>query len=418
MRDAGVLKQITVKDYEYFQDHRPFVDEKSDILFGNCLLMMQGPKWRDMRATLSPAFTGSKMRQMYELINDCAQSMTTSLKKDANEGKELNFEMKELFARYANDVIASAAFGVKVNSFENNENEFYVTGKNLMRVTSIITILKVILIKVAPWLAQMLGIPLLDGAASKYFKSLVLDTMVIRKTNNIFRPDMINLMMQLRNSNSNDAISKSGNESADSIVDGFATVEESSVGKQIVKRQWNDDELVAQCFIFFLAGFDTSSTVMSLTAHELAIHPEIQERLYQEIRDSNERLNGKKISYDDLQKLKYMDQVFSESLRMWPPINIIDRCCNKDYEFQNGSQHFRIEKGVQLLIPVYGYHHDPQNFPDPDKFDPERFNDENKHNIAPGTYLPFGIGPRNCIGENINLKKQLIILYCITQPYI
>lgn len=51
-----------------------------------------------------------------------------------------------------------------------------------------------------------------------------------------------------------------------------------------------------------------------------------------------------------------------------------------------------------FLIPIYGLHHDPKHFPDPEKFDPERFSEENKHNIAPNTYLPFGVGPRNCIG--------------------
>lgn len=402
IRDAGVLKQLLVKDYEHFQDHRPFIDEKSDIYFGNTLLMMHGSKWRDMRATLSPTFTGSKMRQMFELINDCGQNLNIFLKKEIDEGKDLNFEMKDLFARYATDVVASTAFGVKVNSFENQKNEFYITGRNLMRVTSIITIIKVVLLRVVPWLTQRLGIPFLDGPSSEYFKSLVLDTMDVRKKNKIFRPDMINMMMQLRDisASGSDANAKQSKDVVDSTDEGFATVEESSVGKAIVKRQWSDNELVAQCFVFFLGGSDTSATLMSLTAYELAIHPEIQEQLYQEIRDTNERLSGNKLSYDDVQKMKYMDQVFSESLRMWPPLTITDRICNKDYEFKDGNQQFRMEKGVFLMIPIYGYHHDPQNFTDPEKFDPERFSNENKHKITSGTYLPFGIGPRNCIGTD------------------
>lgn len=59
---------------------------------------------------------------------------------------------------------------------------------------------------------------------------------------------------------------------------------------------------------------------------------------------------------------------------------------------------FNVEKGRTFMIPVYGFQHDPRYFPDPEKFDPDRFNDENKNNILPGTYLPFGVGPRNCIG--------------------
>lgn len=72
LRDPELVKKLVVKDFDSFQDHQSFVDENSDKLFGNSLLMMKGEKWRDMRATLSPAFTGSKMRSMFALVSDCA----------------------------------------------------------------------------------------------------------------------------------------------------------------------------------------------------------------------------------------------------------------------------------------------------------------------------------------------------------
>lgn len=75
------------------------------------------------------------------------------------------------------------------------------------------------------------------------------------------------------------------------------------------------------------------------------------------------------------------------------------RVCVKDYVYDHDGLKFNIEKGIPVILTIYGIHHDPKYYPNPDKFNPDRFSDENKHNILPGTYLPFGVGPRNCIGK-------------------
>lgn len=170
-----------------------------------------------------------------------------------------------------------------------------------------------------------------------------------------------------------------------------------------------------QCFLFFLAGFDTTSTMLTFLTYELCVNPDIQQKLREEIIETHENLGGKRISYETLQKMKYLDQVVSESLRKWPPVGIIDRLCVKDYlcEYGDGAK-FLIEKGVALWIPIYGLHHDPSYFPKPDQFDPERFSDDNRSDIVPGSYLPFGIGPRNCIGEHF---LNLIGEYCNANDY-
>lgn len=96
-RDPEVIKQLTAKDFGYFEDHRLFIDSDSDKLFGNSLVMMSGNRWRDMRATLSPAFTGSKMRQMFELVSESAENMATYLLKEANAKRKIEWVMKELY---------------------------------------------------------------------------------------------------------------------------------------------------------------------------------------------------------------------------------------------------------------------------------------------------------------------------------
>lgn len=147
-----------------------------------------------------------------------------------------------------------------------------------------------------------------------------------------------------------------------------------------------------------MAGFDTSSTLLSFLSHELTVNPDIQQKLYEEVRQTYESLNGNRLTYDALQKMKYMDACISETLRYWPPAAITDRICVKDYDYDDGQANFKIEKGTYFLISIYGLHHDEKFWPNPDVFDPERFSDENKHTINAGAYVPFGLGPRNCIG--------------------
>lgn len=84
-------------------------------------------------------------------------------------------------------------------------------------------------------------------------------------------------------------------------------------------------------------------------------------------------------------------------LRKYPPTVLIDRVCTKAIDLSEYG--FKVEQNTVIGVPVYGYHHDPEYYPEPDRFDPERFNEVNKHKIRPFTYLPFGAGPRNCVGE-------------------
>jgi len=408
IRDPDVLKQIAVKDFDHFEDHPLFVSGGREDLFANSLFLLSGQKWRDMRATLSPAFTSSKMRQMFELVSECADEMAQYFVSEAKNGKQINQEMKELFSKYTNDVIATCAFGIKINSFKDPDNEFLATGKRFAGFEGLKTFIILIFMSIIPSLMRLLDIQIIDKTVRTFFRSMVLNNMGKREKEKIYRPDMINILMQVRKGN----VEHESQVEEHGQADGFATVEESNVGKSVVKRKWNDNEIVAQCFLFFLAGFDTASTVLTFTTYELAVNKEIQDRLFDEIKSTDEQLQGKQITYDILQSMKYLDQVVCEVLRKWPPAAVVDRICIKDYNFSDGDKlNFRIDKNTPVWIPIYSFHHDKEYFPDPEKFDPERFNDDNKANIQPNTYIPFGSGPRNCIGSRFALMELKAIIY-------
>lgn len=394
VRCPEIIKRIGIKDFDYFQDHRSFADAKTDEIWGNNLFQMKGENWRQMRTTLSPAFTGSKMRQMFELILESADGVASHLLKCSSDGKRVNLEMEDFFSRITNDVIATCAFGIKIDSLAEPKNEFYVNGKKLLNFSGMKKNIKRIIMSKMPPLARALKLKVIEGFFADSFKKIILETMEIRKNRDIFRPDMINILMQVRNGSFE--LSQT-DEKTSNDTEEMATLP--SNGKMALNRKWSDDEIVAQCFIFFFAGYNTVSTLLTFVSYELIVNPDIQQKLYEEIAQVSKQLDGKRIVYDTLQKMEYLDQVICETLRKWPPVVQIDRVCVKDHTFDNGDGlRFNIEKGTSVIFPIFGIQRDPKYFAHPEKFDPDRFSENNKDNIRPGSYLPFGIGPRNCIG--------------------
>ncbi|KAJ8886076.1 hypothetical protein PR048_012282 [Dryococelus australis] len=167
--------------------------------------------------------------------------------------------------------------------------------------------------------------------------------------------------------------------------------------KDTVKtHEFDDDVMASQCVIFFVAGFETSSTAMSFCLYELAKNPEVQDKLRQEIDIIIEHHDGI-MTYDALHDMKYLDRVIDETLRKHPPASSVGRKCTKRYVIP-GTETV-VEEGTDVEVPIYGLHHDPKYFPDPEKFDPDRFTPENKNKRPQLCYLPFGDGPRICIGK-------------------
>jgi len=105
IRDPELIKLITVKHFDHFVNHRTKIDENIEPLFGRSLFVMKDQRWKEMRSTLSPAFTGSKMRNMFSLVADCSNEAINYLLKEANE-KPMEIEMKDLFTRFVIDLFS------------------------------------------------------------------------------------------------------------------------------------------------------------------------------------------------------------------------------------------------------------------------------------------------------------------------
>lgn len=372
---------MTTKDFEYFENRRVMINENMDELWGRILAALQGDRWRQMRSSLSPSFTGSKLRKMFDHVSDYGNGIVRHFMDKVENGEKINVEMKDFFWRYANDSTASCFFGIETNSFADPQNAFLMTGLGMVNLSGFYKTLKFLLTAFFPKFVRFINLKLMNQEESKAFKHIVLDTMTLRRENGISRPDMMNVLIQKLN---------------DTLQIGE---------EETAHRKWSDNELAGQCLAFFFAGTEAISTTLTYIAYELVANPDIQQKLYGEIAETHQQLNGKPISYDDTQKMKYLDQVTSETLRKWPAAINGDRICGKDYVYDDGNLKFKIEKGTGVIYSIVGIHHDPKYFPNPEKFDPDRFSDENKHNIVPGSYIPFGIGPRTCIGRLVHTEN-------------
>uniref|UniRef100_A0A182QUS0 Uncharacterized protein n=1 Tax=Anopheles farauti TaxID=69004 RepID=A0A182QUS0_9DIPT len=424
VRDPELAKQFTVKDFDYFADHMSNGVEQADqsnshSLLVNSLVSLRGQKWRDMRATLSPAFTGSKMRLMFTLIAECGQTMVEHFRSEERKarasvggGKGLQMEVKDVMSRFANDVIGTAAFGIKVDSFREPNNQFISVARSVTNQESLAKAIKMIGFTFVPKLMMKLNIDFLAPEEDRFFRDTILETMRTREEKGIFRPDMIELLMQAKKGSLKHQQESEQKQDRDA-AEGFATVEESQVGRRTHDRVWTDSELIAQAFIFFFAGFETISWTLSFALYELAINEDIQTKLYDEVHETEQSLDeGQTLSYEKLQSMPYLDMVVSETLRKWSIGTLLNRECIRDYQYDDGrGVKFTIEKGALIFIPVVGMHYDPQYYPNPERFDPERFSVENRKNIKSGTYLPFGAGPRNCIGSRFALMETKVVLY-------
>lgn len=205
----------------------------------------------DMRAALSPMFTGSKMRMMYEHVAKIGQQTARIMRDNVEAGGDNVLEFKVLASKFTVDVIASCAFGIEVNSFENPENDFHKIALKLTDFTSFKTVLKIVGYFMCRPVMKALKIGLFDDDINTFFQEAVHEMMKYREQNGIVRNDMINLLIQAKKG-------KLTHEDKDEkVTEGFATVQESQTGKGQVKTVWDDDDLAAQCFIFFFAGFDT-----------------------------------------------------------------------------------------------------------------------------------------------------------------
>ncbi len=173
---------------------------------------------------------------------------------------------------------------------------------------------------------------------------------------------------------------------------------------------WSEVEIRDQVITVFLAGYETVAIALTWTWYLLSEHADVQERLFAEIKDV---VGDRLPTFGDVPKLRYAEMVLSESMRLYPPAWAMGRLALEDFELGP----YRLPAGTTVLMSQYVTHRDARFFPDPLRFDPERFTPEAKAGRQRFTYFPFGMGPRQCIGEAFAWMEATLALVTLMQRW-
>ncbi|KAM9210123.1 cytochrome P450 3A4-like isoform 2-T2 [Dugong dugon] len=370
--DPGMIKTLLVKEcYSKFTNRRiigPMGFMKSAVS------MSKDEEWKRIRTLLSPSFTSGKLKEMFPIIGQCGDMLVKHLREEAQKGKPVT--LKSIFGAYSMDVITSTSFGVNIDSLNNPQDPLVQNVGKLLKFSFFDPL-------VFTTICEALSISLFPRAATNFVKKSVQRMKESRlKDNQKHRVDLLQLMIDSQNS------------------------KETSPHKALT-----DMELVAQSIIFIFAGYETTSTALSFLTYLMATHPDIQQKLQKEIDATFP--NKAPPTYDVMLQMEYLDMVVKETLRLYPITARLERICKKDAEI-NGVI---IPKGTVVTIPIFALQRDPEHWPEPEKFLPERFSRENKDNVDPYLYMPFGSGPRNCIGMRFALMNMKLAVTRILQEF-
>ncbi|KAG1679743.1 Cytochrome P450 3A41 [Nymphon striatum] len=306
------LRQIQVKDFQYFTDRPDFH-----------LVSLKGKKWKQIRTLLTPTFSASKMKKMSGIMNTAIDQLMNKIK------------LKELTI----DIIGRTAFGIETNVQNKKDDPFLMNAKGIFSISLTNPVL------------------VLQKTIVSVFKKLG-TLQIVQKSRN----DLLQLMLDAEistdesNSYAVDKLTATGDQEDESEVKG-----DNKGGK---KQHMSDAEVRANAFLFLIAGYETTSTALAFTTHILLEHQEAQDKIKKEI---DELIDHDVLpNYDTAHKLQYLDQVLSESLRIFPPVAI---------------------------------------------FAPEN----KKHDTM--AYQPFGVGPRNCIGMRFAQMQFKVAMARILRDY-
>ncbi|XP_058459055.1 probable cytochrome P450 6a14 [Malaya genurostris] len=381
--DLDFVKNVLVKDFQYFEDRSFYYNEKDDPLEAH-LVALEGTRWKNLRSKVTPIFSSGKMKMMFPTMIRVANDLSRLLIKEIEEEK--NIEMKEILARYTTDVIGNCAFGVDCNSLYNPEAEFRQMGKKAFTFR----FLKVLIAQQFREIARALHVTFFDSDVTNFFLKVVKDTVEYREKNNVQQNDFMSLLMQLKDPGPESDESKN--------QQGYLSIE----------------EIAAQAFMFFLAGFETSSTTMSFCLYELSVNAKLQERARESVLLSIEKHGS--MNYDAIRDMQFLEQCINESLRKYPPIASLPRTVTRNYPVPD-SDGVVLRRGTTMVIPIYAIHHDSEYYPDPETYDPDRFNPDQVSQRNPFCFIPFGGGPRTCIGLRFGMMQIRIGLAILLKHF-
>lgn len=459
--DAEVIRQIAIKDFDAFQDHK--VNQWANQFQKNFLVWLPGDQWKRSRTMMTPTFTSGKIKRMFKLMDLCADDLVDNFRENLDKFNRLKLaeqqakntsskarqlgqedcivDLYEVYSMYTLDGITTCCYGIRLKREGDSSSSLSsrrksassrnslledcqrVSGVNWSRIFYLLflptSVLKFIGFKMTPEskakplvdrIEKMIQIRRDPSSRNKYddLLQLLVDARLDDKLELTELDAAENHHAEL----SHDSLIKDHEESKRSTLLREKANNDSTTIRQAIKstNQMSDIEILSEALFLLVAGLDTTRTSLSTITYLLAHNQHVQDKLYEELKaiavyEDNQVGRHLKFDYDSLTSCHYLDAVISESLRFMTPAPYTDRQVGRDYRIE--KYNIELKKGEQILLGFHSVHHDPDYWDKPEEFKPERFlpGKEGRDRIVPGSYAPFGLGPRHCIGMRFSLTE-------------
>ncbi|KAK3425940.1 cytokinin hydroxylase [Eucalyptus grandis] len=368
LTETDLIKELLSK-YSTVTGKSWMQQQGSKHFIGKGLLMANGDDWYHQRHIVAPAFLGDKLKSCAGYMVECTNQRLQSLRKAVDSG-QTEFEISEYMTRLTADIISRTEFD---SSYEKGKQIFHLL-TNLQRLCA-----------QASCHLWFPGSRFFPSKYNREIKSLKME--VERLLMEIIQSRRDCVEVGRSSSHGNDLLGMLLNE-----------MQEKRSGNGL---SLNLQLIMDECKTFFFAGHETTSLLLTWTVMLLASNPSWQERVREEVAQV---CNGADPSVEHLSKLTLLNMVINESMRLYPPATVLPRTAFEDIKL--GDLH--IPKGLSIWIPVLAIHHSEELWgKDANEFNPERFASKS---FAPGRFIPFAMGPRNCIGQSFALMEAKIIL--------
>ncbi|CAG2109409.1 unnamed protein product [Medioppia subpectinata] len=418
--EPALIKQILVKDFNNFRDRRIGTDMYHPLV-DQSVSGARGDDWRRMRSIVSPAFSTAKMRRLYKTVGETLDVFADTfgdvygLAGAARPVREV--DVKEAFDCLAMDVIARCAFASHIDTLNESDNEFVTYARAVLKPPVWRLLAAVLLPRFA---LRLLDIKtFMNEESICYFYHLLRPLIASRKAEpDVRHDDFVDLLIRAERQPASETVDNERRPDAHHVNEGE---EELMIERRALevndlsKKFLTEEEVIGHAFGFITAGFDSTANALAFMCYELALNPDVQQRLYDEVMAAAADTPDGELGHDVLPRLAYLDAVFSETLRLHSPTLKLLRVAAEDYPL--GDTGITIPRGQSVVIPIHAIHHSPEYYPEPNRFLPDRFMPENRRLLTPYTYLPFGSGPRNCVGMSFALMATKLALARIVLRY-
>jgi cytochrome P450 family 4 len=376
-------KMIVVSDYKFLEcilSSTKLLTKSDDYRFmqpwlGTGLLTTDGAKWKTHRRVLTPAFHFQILEQFIDVFESCGEIFVQKLKKQVGK---YSVDIYPLVTLCTLDIICESTMGVPVNAQIDENSEYVRSVKDMCRILMDRSISPV----------QMYDF--LFPLTKNYYTQNKALNILHTHTNNVITKRRNKRIMETKDqAKKDDFASKERKVFLDILLD--ATID---------GRPLTHEEIREEVDTFMFEGHDTTGSAVSFTLFCLANHPEVQATAFEEQQQIFDNNKNPKVTYADLQKMKYLEQVIKESLRLYPSVPMYGRRTTADVEYENTS----LPEGDTVIVFAYGIHRNPKYFENPNEFNPSRF--ESIDGSLPYAYIPFSAGPRNCIGQKFAMLEM------------